>query len=76
MKAFYDQYADGAADQPDLRHVERREMGMMDDSWDPGSMCGTGYGGGWMTGHPRAPGRRAGHTAHADRRRHRLAVEQ
>jgi hypothetical protein len=58
MKAFYEQYADGAAWTSPTSGMWSgwRMGGMMGGSWDPGHMWGTGYGASWMMGHPGALG--------------------
>lgn len=70
MKAFYEQYAKGAAwtCPSDGMWGGWDNGGMMGQhAWDPSHMWGTGYGASWMTGHPGAFGRwmtmRARHTA-------------
>ena len=54
MKAFYEQYGNGAAwTCPAAGMWGGWQGGMMGGgSWDPSHMWGSGYGASWMTGHP------------------------
>jgi len=52
MKAFYEQYGNGATwTCPASGMWGGWQGGMMGGSWDPSHMWGTGYGASWMTGH-------------------------